>query len=433
MTASHSLYATDAGTSAVMRSLQRLAPFVAVAALAYPTLVWPLLEAEPVSLEPVYGQPTVDGPPSALLRVYFSAVFALGLASLAVDFGRRTLGLLQPVLLLLAAYLGWAGLTALWAVEPEISTRRFLLAVFICGGIVCSTLATPDPRRILRIAFWMFAVMTLISTFKVLTEPPTALGHAAFYPHKNYFAAITSIMVLFALHELATGTRLTRSVAVAMLLIAPWFLLEARSKTCNALAILVPAISYSAMLLARHARVSPAISIPALALMAWGVYEFGAQSGLWDFHAFAQTVFGDPTLTQRTDIWQFALSKIAQRPWLGYGYEVFWGAGADSPSVREGPGFVAQMPHAHNGYLDIVLQTGLVGLAIFGCMILTGLHAAGRLARTAPALATLVLSLIVFSLLYNLLETTWFRSFSLKSMCVALAFALAVPQSARRS
>jgi O-antigen ligase len=161
--------------------------------------------------------------------------------------------------------------------------------------------------------------------------------------------------------------------------------------------VLVPLLSYGSVLLARHCRVSPAIALSLLVLAIYGVYEFGAQSGFWDFHAVAETVFGDPTLTQRTDIWSFAIRKIAERPWLGYGYEVFWGAGANSPSVREGPGFVAQMPHAHNGYIDVVLQTGALGLVLLAVLILSALHVAGRLARRSPGLG-ISLSMLIFGL-----------------------------------
>ena len=51
----------------------------------------------------------------------------------------------------------------------------------------------------------------------------------------------------------------------------------------------------------------------------------------------------DPTLTGRTEIWRFAIKSIASRPFLGYGYDVFWdfsskrqrGSGARSGGKRQ--------------------------------------------------------------------------------------------------
>jgi hypothetical protein len=89
--------------SATIAWLRRLAPFGAVAALTYPVLVWPLLEAQVVSLEPVYGQPAIDGPPSALLRVYFSILLVSGVVTFAAQAATRPLGIRPPLLIALAA------------------------------------------------------------------------------------------------------------------------------------------------------------------------------------------------------------------------------------------------------------------------------------------------------------------------------------------
>jgi exopolysaccharide production protein ExoQ len=410
--------------SAVAALLQRIAPFIVVAALAYPVLVWPLLEAEPVSLQPIFTLPPVDQAPSMLLRTYFSALFALGVASFCTQPNWRSLGLTQSLLLGIGVYLAWAGATSLWAVEPEISFRRFFLISFVTGSIIGGTLAARDHERVLRIGFWMFAVMVLLNIASVLTTPPTALGHAGIYPHKNYFAAVASVMMLFALYQMTNGTVLTRLVAVPMLIAGTWFLAAAQSKTSVGLIVAAPLLAFFVAMTARYLRVSPAFTVPLAALTLYGIYEFGARSDLWDFHAAAKAIFGDPTLTLRTDIWAFAARKIGERPWLGYGYEVFWGAGFNSPSVREGPGFVANMPHAHNGYLDIALHTGFVGLGIFAILVLATLHQAGRLALHDFGLCWFILSLVVFALLYNCFESTWFRSFNLFSMIFVLAIVL---------
>jgi exopolysaccharide production protein ExoQ len=404
--------------------MTRMAPFIVVACLAYPALVWPLFEAEVVSLAPVFGQPAVDGPPSALLRIYFSVLLFAGCISFASSDGSRTVRLLQPPILLTALYLGWAGTTSLWSVEPDITLRRFLLGVFIAGSLITATLTVRDPAPLLRNVFWMFFSVTVLSAYSVLTTPPTALGHAAFYPHKNYFGATISVAALVALYQLSSGRGVTRIAAALMLPATAWFLIEARSKTSLALVVAAPLLGYAVALSARVLRISPAIAFGAIGASLYAVYAIGTASHIWDFDDVATAIFGDPTLTQRTDIWAFAIKMIEQRPWLGYGYEVFWGASVESPSVRQGPGFVAQMPHAHNGYIDIVLQTGYIGLAIFAVLLLSTLHLAGRIAQRSLGQASFLLSIIFYCVLSNGLETSWFRSFGLSSMMFVLAIAL---------
>ncbi|MBD2435783.1 O-antigen ligase [Nostoc sp. FACHB-110] len=95
----------------------------------------------------------------------------------------------------------------------------------------------------------------------------------------------------------------------------------------------------------------------------------------------------DSNLTGRTPLWNAVLDMIWQRPWLGYGYSGFWGGGyRESAYIELVTGW--NPPHAHNGFLDICIDLGLLGLSIFliGFLInfLKGL-AWLRISRTAAS------------------------------------------------
>lgn len=72
----------------------------------------------------------------------------------------------------------------------------------------------------------------------------------------------------------------------------------------------------------------------------------------------------DLTLTGRTTLWQAAIEMIQQRPWLGYGYDAFW-HGWDSAAAYIWRLEAWPAPHAHNGFVDLTLHLGLIGLSIF--------------------------------------------------------------------
>lgn len=71
----------------------------------------------------------------------------------------------------------------------------------------------------------------------------------------------------------------------------------------------------------------------------------------------------DPTLSGRTDLWQLAIELISERPWLGYGYQGFWQNGGEAEIIWKAEGY--KPPHAHNGYVNITLDLGLIGLCLF--------------------------------------------------------------------
>jgi len=75
----------------------------------------------------------------------------------------------------------------------------------------------------------------------------------------------------------------------------------------------------------------------------------------------------DPTLSARTYIWTGAIDKIMDQPLLGYGRAAFW-VPDSLPAFEVGllagsKGFVPS--HAHNGFIDVALDVGLIGLGLF--------------------------------------------------------------------
>lgn len=406
--------------------LRRLAPALAMLIAAFPVLIWPLLDAEPVSALSDFAPAQADGPPSLLNRIFFPTLFLLSLAANAFDVRRAAEAMRDPAVILTFVFLGWAAVTSLWSVEPGITQRRVVLQVMMATGAIGLVVAARAPGTVVRWLFWMLAVAALLNLAVVVKEPPGPLGHEGIYPHKNYLGAIAAMTVIVGSAVVLKGPPRDRLAALMVVPVALLLLVLAKAKTSLGLAIVVPPAALVTVILARDLRLSPAVTVPAALLGAIFVYKTGVAGGWWDFHAFAGTVFGDPTLTLRTDIWAFAMKKIAEAPWLGYGFEVFWGAGPESPSLREGPGFVAKMPHAHNGYLDLVLQTGAVGFVICMSIFLWMLHLAGRVARTSLPLAFLGLAVIWFLLLYNGLETTFFRGFNLKSIMMFVVIGLFV-------
>jgi O-antigen ligase len=131
----------------------------------------------------------------------------------------------------------------------------------------------------------------------------------------------------------------------------------------------------------------------------------------FSINRLSNILFGDPTFTGRTVIWDFADIEIARRPLFGWGYQSFWLVGPDSPSLTDAPGWVKFMPNAHNGYLDTKLETGYLGYALLVIFIVTTVHAIGRLADRARARAWIVLSLALHIIITNGLESIWLRGF----------------------
>ncbi|WAB84030.1 O-antigen ligase family protein [Microcella daejeonensis] len=75
-------------------------------------------------------------------------------------------------------------------------------------------------------------------------------------------------------------------------------------------------------------------------------------------------------LTNRVDIWAAVTELIGERPVLGWGWVSYW-----APWVEPFDGLVViggvQYLQAHNAWLDVTLQLGILGLAVFATLVVT--------------------------------------------------------------
>jgi O-antigen ligase len=111
-------------------------------------------------------------------------------------------------------------------------------------------------------------------------------------------------------------------------------------------------------------------------------------------------------LTNRLDIWDTVLGLAVQRPAFGWGWTGYWW-----PWVEPFQDLIVikGVPYyqAHNAWLDIYLQLGIVGLVVFGALVISTLgrgwiraldlaHGRGKAIGLLPVLVTVML--IVHSL-----------------------------------
>jgi O-antigen ligase len=106
------------------------------------------------------------------------------------------------------------------------------------------------------------------------------------------------------------------------------------------------------------------------------------------------------TLTDRTLIWKAVLS-IHINPLLGTGFESFW-LGNRLEAVWNMS--VKGIQEAHNGYLELYLNLGFVGLFLFGAMIVAGYRHAFVAFRRDPHEGRFRLAFLTAALVYSLTE-----------------------------
>jgi hypothetical protein len=118
--------------------------------------------------------------------------------------------------------------------------------------------------------------------------------------------------------------------------------------------------------------------------------------------ALAGLVGRNSTFTGRTELWNILLS-MHTNPLVGTGYESFW----LGPRLQMIWAKFAVVNEAHNGYLEIYLNLGLVGLLLLGGFLITSYRTICKRLMPHSSFGALSLALWTVLLFYNVTEAAF--------------------------
>jgi O-antigen ligase len=311
----------------------------------------------------------------------------------------------------------WVGLSCVTSQDVATSLKRAALCGFV--AIVAAILPLLPRGRAHLATLLGVAVCALLalSYFGVIFMPHYAIHQASdvgepalagdwrgVFSHKNDAGAVFVLVGFIGIYVARAG----RAVAgVLMAGLSLLFVIFANGKTANMLWAPTLAISLFA---ARHGggwRWRVAAMAPFVALNAIGVGSviFAPLASL------AASLPVDATFTGRTDVWRYALGKLAAHPFLGFGFDAFW----NTESVRFGTDnsadWVGAAASAHNGLVDVAISMGIPGVALaLWAFVVQPLTDIGKAARNGadPALTTLLTQIWLFGLYVSSLESFLF-------------------------
>lgn len=212
------------------------------------------------------------------------------------------------------------------------------------------------------------------------------------------FVALLAVIV-FGI-QLAAKT-VKRGWGVAWLVFAVVMLMLTRSATITlATLVVLVVLGFALMTRRAHAQRRRPIYATAAALLVASV------TALLTFSGPLLGLFGkSEDLTGRFDIWNSVIELASERPVFGWGWVSYW-----NPLVEPFAGLAERKGvvylQAHDAWLDVWLQLGIVGLIIFALLVLSTLWRAWFLAVDRPRLGVADTTPFAASALLPLLVTT---------------------------
>lgn len=301
-------------------------------------------------------------------------------------------------------FLALAVLSTLWSDDPPVTFRRSiaLCLTVMFGFYLAKRFSLKEQLNLLSwvcgICIFFSFPFGLFNIGGVLQVIPGA-WHGIF-GHKNVLGRVMalSVLVYLVLAKVEPERRWRNRLGILAALI---LLALSRSAT----ALVVAAMMFILFPLTGILRKSFGKAVAGMTL----VMAVGAVALFWAFthlETFTDALGRGVSMSGRLELWILCVVMALRKPWLGYGYSAFF-LGTNGPSFRVWKALGFPAGHAHNGFLQVWLQLGLVGVAfLILILVLYIIRATFLVRRTDHPESVWPLMILVFCLLYILTEVT---------------------------
>jgi exopolysaccharide production protein ExoQ len=381
------------------------------------SLIWILIVgSRPVSAWLHLGQPTDaidvfagEGSPldrNVFLVLLFAGVYVLSARRRALAASLRS----NPVVIL---FFFFCLVSVLWSDYPDVAIKRWFKGI---GDLVIALVVVTekDPvaglKRVLsRAGFLLLPTSVLfIRYFGDLGrgyDPDGMPMNTGVTTNKNTLGVITFVLslgtlwqIVNLLHDRGAPNRGRRLLAQCVLLGFGIAVLNMAQSATSQVCFILGAILILATNLPMMKRRKSAVHMLVATIVFAATFLMLSGTVGSVFHLIGR----QSNLTGRTEIWA-AVLRVASNPLLGAGYESFW----LGPRVQQVWSYLSRYMHvneAHNGYLEVYLNLGWVGVCLIALILIKGYTHAVDAFRHCPKIGSLMLAYVVSAATYSTTE-----------------------------
>ena len=343
-------------------------------------------------------------------RFLLTLLWALGVIAL-VGRGSRVGKFLRANTPIIVFFL-YCALSILWSDYPDVAFKRWIKAL---GDLtmVLIVLTDKDPfaavkRFLSRVGFLLVPISILLIKYypamgRVYNRHFGLSYNVGVATGKNELGIICllfgvgSVWRIFLALQNSEESHRTRSLIAhgAFLAMVLWLFWMANSMTALSCFLMASGLIAVTNFQALARKPWLQVMTVAMLLVSFSALFLGVGTSL------VESMGRDPTLTGRTAIWDLVV-RMSGNPLFGTGFESFW----LGPRLSRVWSVYWWHPNeAHNGYIEVYLDLGLVGVALLATLILTGYRNVVRAMRTDPSEGRLKLAYFVIAVAYNFTES----------------------------
>jgi len=307
-------------------------------------------------------------------------------------------------------------LSVFWSEMPFASTKRLVkdFEALLIGLIFLTEINPVEAIRavFVRVSYILFPLsVVFIKYFPHIGREANKAGENMFTgvtTQKNSLGETVFVLGLFLLWDFVAiykgenrkGKKQQLAIRAGMLLMGLWLLVTCDSQT-SMLCLVLGAVAFwgcGRLLRMRRGKAVLYAILASIIMLAIADKTFGLSDMV------IRALGRNPTLTGRTEIWRAVLEQKTDRL-VGHGFCIFW----DTEKGEAVIGELMQINSTHNGFLEMYVDGGLVGVGLLIFMMLAGgRRVIDRLFAGHP-LGRIGLVFWLLAILYNFSESSFFR------------------------
>lgn len=326
-----------------------------------------------------------------------------------------------------------------WSITPNVSVESLRGEFFPMTAFATYFASRFNIRQQMRVIAITLAIAAFFSMFYALAVPSVGLhvgdkfdgAWKGIYSQKNVLSSVMALtMLVFFILSIANRNRTERLLARCGLLFSIMLIILSTSLS-GLLVFIALLIIVLASRVFRWRGYESVLLLDVVGMIVLGTVTY--LSGTWQ--DIVVSMGKDPTLSARTLIWEGSMDTLmARSPLVGFGRSAFWVPGNDAAfeiGALSHRGFVPS--HGHNGYVDVLMDLGLVGFGLFvlGLLITFGM-ALRRAYRATEPEDLWPFAFLTLMMIYNMTESLLMWRTSLYWVVYMIVF-LSIRRWPRRS
>ena len=350
-------------------------------------------------------------------------LFLMGGMALVLSRPGETLAALRRewVIVLMAL---WCLMSFAWSDYASL-TLRYGIQLCLTAAIAVVMACRIAPMTFVKI---IFLTSSLEGVASLLSGRARAggMGYLGIYASKNALAGAMALLIIVALAVLIDRRLPPRWRLPALGSLALGTVLMVMGKSSGALVSTLGVVMVFGLILLLQ-RLPPYVRLVAITMtIVLSAAVAVLLSSMTDELArlFLDLTGKDITLTGRTDLWAVALEQIAERPFLGVGYQAFWVHGQPIAEqlwaefgIKSRGGF-----NFHNTPLSNAVEIGVIATALQTFIVLGALWSSLSWAIRSPSAASIFFALFMVRLfLLMWIEVVYFYQFGVVTVTVIAA------------